>query len=385
MIMNTEPTRRSRRRARFPLGCLAFSLLSLFLFLVMIGGYVAIPILAERVAGPVSDNLNSTQRIQYSMLILWYGDLVTTPLDANAREVDFSVKDGQGAGSVAAALELAGIIRSAEAFTVYMVYSGMDTGVQAGNFKLSPALSPIQIAQKLQDSTPTQVRFVILAGWRLEEVAATLPTSGLSLTQDQFMRATHAPKSKFDFLPQGIGAEGFLLPGEYVLPRVIQADELVSNLMNSMALELTSELRAGFARQNLDVFQAVILASIVQREAVVAEEQPAIASVFLNRLAQGMRLETDPTIQYALGFDQGLNTWWKVPLTADDLAVNSLYNTYQNLGLPPGPICNPSVSALQAVAYPAQTPYFYFRARCDGSGLHNFSETYDQHLQNGCP
>jgi UPF0755 protein len=116
-----------------------------------------------------------------------------------------------------------------------------------------------------------------------------------------------------------------------------------------------------------------------------SEEQPVIASVFLNRLASGMRLETDPTIQYALGFDQAHDTWWKVPLASVDLGVYSPYNTYQNTGLPPGPICSPSLSALQAVAYPAQTPYYFFRARCDGSGLHNFSETYEQHLQNECP
>jgi UPF0755 protein len=160
---------------------------------------------------------------------------------------------------------------------------------------------------------------------------------------------------------------------------------VVALLMNNAALALSPEMRAGFARQGLDVYQAVTLASIVQREAVKSEEQPSIASVFLNRLAAGMRLETDPTIQYALGFDAVTNSWWKSPLLVDDLAIQSPYNTYQNSGLPPGPISNPSLSALQAVAYPAQTPYYFFRARCDGSGLHNFSETFDQHLKNGCP
>jgi UPF0755 protein len=162
------------------------------------------------------------------------------------------------------------------------------------------------------------------------------------------------------------------------------ADQLVSTLMNNAALALSPEMRAGFARQGLEVYQAVILASIVQREAVKAEEQPTIASVFLNRLAAGMRLETDPTIQYALGFNPATNSWWKSPLAVEDLAIPSPYNTYQNAGLPPGPICSPSLSALQAVAYPAQTPYYFFRARCDGSGLHDFSETFDQHLQSGC-
>ena len=76
---------------------------------------------------------------------------------------------------------------------------------------------------------------------------------------------------------------------------------------------------------------------------------------------------------------------WKAPLALIDLGINSPYNTYQNFGLPPGPICSPALSALQAVAYPAQTPYYFFRARCDGSGLHNFSETFDEHVLNACP
>jgi UPF0755 protein len=278
-----------------------------------------------------------------------------------------------------------GIIHSADAFTAYLVYAGLDTGMQAGEFQISPALAPMQIAQKLQDATPTQVKFVILSGWRLDEIAAAMPTSGLNITSAQFVVSAKKPPVNFDFLPVGASAEGFLLPGEYTLPRTMQAGELVTFLMNNAALALTSELRAGFMRQNLNVYQAVTLASIVQREAIKPEEQPSIASVFLNRLAAGMRLETDPTIQYALGYDPLTKSWWKVPLSADDLDVSSPYNTYHIAGLPPGPISNPSISALQAVAYPAHTPYFYFRARCDGSGLHNFSETFDQHLQNACP
>ena len=265
------------------------------------------------------------------------------------------------------------------------MYSGLDTGLQAGEFQLSPALAPLQIAQKLQDATPTQVKFVILPGWRMEEVAASLPTSGLAISPEQFLLVARDPHSGFDFMPKGASAEGFLFPGEHILPRAIGPVQLVALLMNNAALALSPEMRAGFARQGLDVYQAVTLASIVQREAVKSEEQPSIASVFLNRLAAGMRLETDPTIQYALGFDAVTNSWWKSPLSVDDLAIQSPYNTYQNPGLPPGPISNPSLSALQAVAYPAQTPYYFFRARCDGSGLHNFSETFDQHLKNGCP
>ena len=111
-------------------------------------------------------------------------------------------------------------------------------------------------------------------------------------------------------------------------------------------------MRAGFANPGLSVYQAVILASIVERESIQDEEMTLIASVFLNRLNIGMTLGSDPTIQYALGFDSVQNTWWKNPLSLADLKFDSPYNTYIYAGLPPAPISNPSLDALQAVAFP---------------------------------
>jgi UPF0755 protein len=127
------------------------------------------------------------------------------------------------------------------------------------------------------------------------------------------------------------------------------------------------------------------MASIIQREAVVDTEMPLIASVFYNRLAAGMDLQTDPTVQYALGYNNAQGTWWTNPLSRDDLNFDSPYNTYIYYGLPPGPISNPGEAALDAVAYPAESKYYYFQARCDGSGLHNFAETFEQHQENYCP
>jgi UPF0755 protein len=154
--------------------------------------------------------------------------------------------------------------------------------------------------------------------------------------------------------------------------------------MRNFSLHLTVDLREGIARQELDLRQAVTLASLVQREAVVADEGAQIASVFYNRLRAGMKLDSDPTVQYALGYNNAQGTWWTNPLSAIDLQIDSPYNTYIYTGLPPGPIANPSISALRAVAFPAETPYYFFRARCDGSGLHVFSITFEEHLQNGC-
>ncbi len=371
---------RKRRSYYIPLGCV----IPLVLLIAAIVVYIAVPLSAARTYGPPADNLNAWQRFQYSAALLWYAGQVTRPMDSSASEQPFSVMEGQQAADVAEHLEQAGLVRSAAAFRAYLIYSGLDTGLQAGDYNLSAALSPLQIAERLQDATPSQVRFIVLPGWRMEEIAAALPTSGFEITPEAFLSAARNSRPNLDGLPGGASAEGFLFPDQYTLPRVIQTQQLVDLLMSRFELSLTSELRNGFARQGLSVYQAVTLASIIQREAVQADEQPIIASVFLNRIAAGMVLQTDPTVQYALGFDTLTNSWWKAPLSLDDLQIDSLYNTYNHLGLPPGPIASPSLSALQAVASPAETPYLFFRARCDGSGRHSFAETFEGHLGNGC-
>jgi len=147
--------------------------------------------------------------------------------------------------------------------------------------------------------------------------------------------------------------------------------------------QVTPELRQAMQASDLTLHEAVTLASIVEREAVRPEERPLIAGVFLNRLRLGMSLGADPTVQYALASDPASVErfgFWKQGLTTEDLQVDSAYNTYVNGGLPPGPIANPGLASLEAVAHPAQTSYLYFVARQDGS--HVFAETLEEHLRN---
>jgi UPF0755 protein len=128
---------------------------------------------------------------------------------------------------------------------------------------------------------------------------------------------------------------------------------------------------------------ALILASIVEREAVVPEERRDIAGVYLNRLAAGMRLEADPTVQYAMGYQEATGQWWKTPVFLEEYeSVISPYNTYLNDGLPPGPIASPGLSSIQAVLDPAGHDYLYFVATPDGTGRHVFARTFDEHAEN---
>jgi UPF0755 protein len=363
---------------------IAFFIGLILLCLLTLGVLVGIPMLAAQQYGPPNPALDPLDQFEFSARLLWYGRLLTQPLNPGGSEQPFAIAPGEGVPSIAIRLEEVGLIRSAAAFRAYLVYTGLDTSIQAGDYTLSPAQSIVDIARELQDATPEQITFVILPGWRIEEIAVSLSTSGLNISPDEFLAAARSAPPGLDFLPASASSEGFLYPDIYILPRETTAEALVGEFLRNFSLHLTIELREGFARQGLDVYQAVTLASIVQREAVVPDERAQIASVFYNRLRSDMKLDTDPTVQYALGFNAAQGTWWTNPLSAADLQFNSPYNTYIYAGLPPGPIANPSLSALRAVAFPADTPYYFFRARCDGSGLHNFAITFEEHLQNGC-
>ncbi len=365
------------RRYIFPLIFIALLFLTLAIFFLVQG-------VAARLYGPPSPALNTWDRFEYAARLLWYDGLLTSPIDRDGGERTFLIQSGESVTSVALRLEESGLIKDAAAFRDYLVYTGLDTSIQAREFLLSPAMSIVDIARKLQDATPEQVTFVILAGWRTEEVASSLATSGLEISYAEFMAAAGSGPFGMDFLPAEASSEGFLYPDSYIIPRQATAEGLVAEFVRNFMLHLTTDIREGFKRQGLTVFEAVTLASIVQREAVIPEERPQVASVFLNRLAIGMKLESDPTVQYALGYNETQATWWTNPLSIADLEIDSQFNTYRVPGLPPAPISNPSLSALRAVAFPAQTPYYYFRARCDGSGYHDFAVTFDEHLQNGC-
>lgn len=175
--------------------------------------------------------------------------------------------------------------------------------------------------------------------------------------------------------------EGFLFPDTYNLPVQPTALDIIERMLVNFDQRFTTEMRQAAVEQEMTIYQVVTLASIVEREAVAAEERPIIAGVFLNRLEKGMNLDSCPTVQYALGYQEDAAQWWKTPVTLAEFAqVNSLYNTYLHRGLPPGPICSPGLASIQAVLEPVETDYLYFLAKGDGS--HAFATTFEEHLQN---
>jgi UPF0755 protein len=356
----------------------------------LIGGYAVFSLprqAAEQFGQPVS-GLSRFEEIRLAAMLVSQSDSLIQPLEPDGKPEPFTVNLGESVPSVINRLQESGLIANPGAFRTYLQYAGLDTSIQAGEYQLSPSFSAIEIAQILQDATPAEIQFRILAGWRQEEIAASLPTSGLQISPDDFSQAARRRAQSLaltPFLPPGANLEGFFFPASYTLARELKAEELVDIFIERFDMEVGEELRSGFARQGLNLFQAVTLASIIEREAVTPDEGPLIASVFFNRLAIGMKLDADPTVQYALGYNEDQATWWTNPLFLVDLEIDSLYNTYRYPGLPPGPIANPGIEALRSVAFPAQTPYYYFRAACDGSGTHVFAETFAEHKANACP
>ena len=369
----------------FFLALLAGIILAVVLFVRAIASY---PAQAEKLYGPPSSRLSTFQRFSLSYQLVRDRSVLLEPTDPNWPEVVFSITIDEATASILNRLEASGLVPDEDALRNYLVYTGLDTQLQAGDFFVSPAMTPVDIVHAMLDPTPRYVTVVILPGWRIEQIAESIPTTGLSISPGEFLtaaqkRPTYAPIN--EILPFGLSLEGFFLPGSYEVLRDSSAVNLVDIVLAQFDAQVSLDLREGFARQGLSLYQAVTLASIVEREAVIPEEMPLIASVFLNRLAIDMKLETDPTVQYALGYNAAQGTWWTNPLSLFDLEYDSPYNTYLYTGLPPGPISNPSMAALQAVAFPGETPYYYFRAACDGSGRHNFAQTFEEHIANACP
>ena len=188
-----------------------------FIVLCVVLVVFVFPSKAAQLYGPPSERLSFLQVIQYSAELVWDDGLLTTPLDSNVPQQSFTVQEGESVASIADRLQQNGLISDARMFRDYLIYTGLDTSIQAGNYDLSPAMSIVDIAHKMQNATSTQVTFVILPGWRMEEIAASLPTSGLNITPDAFLAAAKKSRPGFDFLV-GRGFNGRFLISGFLYP-----------------------------------------------------------------------------------------------------------------------------------------------------------------------
>jgi UPF0755 protein len=314
-------------------------------------------------------------------------DELLAPAGSDSTPVRFTISPGDLPADVAARLEKQGLVSSADLFLNLVKYEKVGTKIQAGEYILRTTMTMDEIIDAIQHGLAKMITVTIRPGWRAEEIADYLATLDLkNYNRDQFLRLVREGKFDNAFLKDRpktalASLEGFLFPESYNVPYDITNDALITMMLDTFEQRMTDKMRQEIAAQKMALYEAVTLASIVEREAVVANERPIIASVFLNRIKKKMFLQSDSTAQYALGYQSATKQWWKSPVTIDELAaVNSPYNTYRNLGLPPGPICNPSLASIVAAAEPAQTDYLFFFSK--GDGTHAFAKTYEEHQQN---
>lgn len=286
----------------------------------------------------------------------------------SARE--FSIEVGRGAPAIARQLEAEGFIRSHTSFITYVNLHGLRPRLKAGQYLIDPTQSAAQIAELLASGRTLARRLTVPEGYTLQQIQAQAVANGIKA--EDFQAALAAPRNQ-SFLaskPTNVSLEGYLFPDSYELNSTTTATQLVDSMLTTFSERVSTEYVAAFAAQGLNLHQGLTLASMVEREVNIEADRPVVAQIFLSRLKLGQSLGSDVTTEYAaqlLGVPFNIN-------------IDSPYNTRRYTGLPPGPICNPGLSALNAVARPATTDYLYFLSGKDGKTY--FAKTYAEHQRN---
>ena len=301
--------------------------------------------------------------IALAVIAFGYWKTANLPVNASSQmHKIFVINRGESVRQIGNDLKKQSLIRDAVVFFVYVKLNAQDKNIQAGDYRLSPSMGLKQIVDNLNHGT-LDIWVTVPEGLRAEEIA------------DIFEK--NLPSYKPSWRPVLDANEGYLFPDTYLIPRDADVNMIVSMMKNTFNKRVQD---AGISVSAFDLRQAVIIASIIEKEAKFAEDFPIVSSVIHNRLDLGMKLDVDPSVAYALGYQNGTKSWWKKELTFDDLKINSPYNTYQNAGLPPTPISNPGIVAIQAALNPAKTDYLYYIS--DKQGHIHGAKTIEGHNAN---
>lgn len=315
---------------------------------------------------------------------LFWSWLLAPPLTANQAnqtnqaKLQILIPPGTPAQQIGNDLNAAGVIRSAFAWKLWSFWLDLvdrDGGFQAGTYELSPTQSLPEVAQQVWQGEVMQLSFTIPEGWTIAQMANYFDSLGYFKAEDFIRASKKVSNAKYPWLPQNLPhLEGFLYPDTYKLPSDgVTPERVIQIMLDRFAQVALPIYEQGKNQTKLNLLEWTTLGSIVEKEAVVAQERERIAGVFTERLRRGMKLETDPTVEYGLGIQQTADQ----PLTYAQVKMPSPYNTYLNPGLPPTPIAAPGKESLQAALYPEKTEYLFFVARYDGT--HVFSKTLAEH------
>lgn len=297
------------------------------------------------------------------LISLWWYQAIKPPNPTNTTPLIFSIKRGEGIRTIAEHLQKQDLIRSSVAFFLIARFGGLDNNIQAGDFRLNPAMDLYTVTNTLTHGT-IDVWITIPEGWRNEEISLRLAKE-LSIPEQEFLK---------------VAREGYMFPDTYLIPKDAEASVAAKIFLSNFDKKISQELRMRAKAKKLSLDEAIIIASMVEREAKFNEDRPLVASIILNRLSLGMKLDIDATVQYALGYQTKEKTWWKKELTIEDLDIDSPYNTYKNPGLPPKPIANPGLDAIVAVVDAPLTDYIYYIS--DKTGKLHFAKTIEEHNSN---
>jgi len=317
------------------------------------------------VAVAVVAAVTATAAVAYLQLTHWAATELLLPADG----IVVVVTPGAPLRQVAARLTDGGVLDRADRFEHLARLRGVAGRIQAGEYRLTPPLTPDGLLALLVTGRVWNHTVTLPEGLTVAEIAARVAAAGIGSAGD-FLAACNDPalRKKAGIPPGGI--EGYLLPESYRWQRSATPATLARRMAEAMAAVWTPPRAAAAAALHLNRHQVLTLASIVEKETARPEERPIIAAVFLNRLRRHMRLQSDPTVIYGLAAFDG-------NLTRADLERDTPYNSYTRKGLPPTPICNPGVAAIDAVLHPATTDALYFVAR--GDSTHVFSATLTEH------
>ncbi len=295
---------------------------------------------------------------------------VLTPppaLREGPRIVDIPAHEGLVA--IAERLEDGGAVRSAFGFVVLALARGSMRSLKAGEYEIPRGASTAQVLALLRSGRVRRHPILLPEGGTVAELARTLAAARLADAED-VLKAASDPALLAALGVEGPSLEGYLFPDTYQFVRGMTPAQMLTRMVQRMQAKLTPEIRARARARGLTVHALLTLASIIEREAIVRDELRLISAVFWNRLRLDMPLQADPTVQYAVGKERRA-------LTRADLEADDPYNTYRRPGLPPGPIANPGLAAIEAALDPAPVKYLYFVAAEDHH--HHFSTTIEEH------
>ncbi len=282
-----------------------------------------------------------------------------------------SIPRGSTGSNIGGLLQSHRIIRSQSLFGAYVSFR-YPTSLKAGEYLFSQPLSLVEVAQKLFQGETHQYRVTVPEGEMMQEILERFRQRGFG-RGERFSEAARKTDFLSDLDPLADNLEGYLFPDTYYVTRAMDEDQIVQAMVRTFRSKWTAERRARAKELHMTIREVITLASLIEKEARLAEERPLVSAVFHNRLEKKVKLACDPTVIYAVQ----LVKEYDGIIHRSDLQLDSPYNTYLYPGLPPGPIANPGLASIDAALYPAPVEYLYFVSRNDGS--HVFSTHYRDH------